>query len=329
MQLRIVGVAALVGTLTCAIQSSNSDAHQPRQAASTVIYLTSGDTTQNCYRLFRPSAPRALLVLLPEYGGTVDSFANARIPGLLAARGVATIIVSPTPVGTGYLDDDSLSALDAIISDATSRLRIARDRFAIGGFSAGGTGAVRYAERCGSGALQSSPAPAAVFGVDPPLDFERWWRGMELLLRRGTNEQETGEAHAILDALRYNLGGSPDEAPEAYLRTSPLMAFAPDGGNARLLRGMPIRLYTEPDIGFWIDHYAADYYSINAIDAAAMINQLHVLGNTRAQLVVTHGKGVRPDLGGIRLPHAWSIVDEADLSRWLVACLSSDARSSH
>jgi hypothetical protein len=27
-----------------------------------------------------------------------------------------------------------------------------------------------------------------------------------------------------------------------------------------------------------------------------------------------------PDLGGIRLPHAWSIVDEPDLARWLMAC---------
>jgi hypothetical protein len=150
---------------------------------------------------------------------------------------------------------------------------------------------------------------------------------MDLLLRRGTNEQERNEAHAILEALRSNLGGSPDEVPDAYRRTSPLLAFAPDGGNAGLLRTTPVRLYTEPDIGFWIEHYAADYYSINAVDAAAMINQLRILGNARAQLVVTHGKGVRPDLGGIRLPHAWSIVDEADLARWMVECLSSVERS--
>ena len=41
------------------------------------------------------------------------------------------------------------------------------------------------------------------------------------------------------------------------------------------------------------------------------------MGNEQAELIVTSGKGYRPDLGGIRLPHAWSIVDERDLANWI------------
>lgn len=41
------------------------------------------------------------------------------------------------------------------------------------------------------------------------------------------------------------------------------------------------------------------------------------MGNDQAELEVTHERGYRADLGGLRLPHAWSIVDEFDLAAWI------------
>jgi hypothetical protein len=79
---------------------------------------------------------------------------------------------------------------------------------------------------------------------------------------------------------------------------------------------VPVRLYTEPDIQWWITNRKVDYYSMNAVDAAALVLQLQFLGNGQAELITTQGRGFRPD--GVRHPHSWSIVDEAELVGWIV-----------
>ncbi len=48
---------------------------------------------------------------------------------------------------------------------------------------------------------------------------------------------------------------------------------------------------------------------------------LHSQGNSQVSLVLTSGKGYRAEMGGARMPHSWSIVDEADLARWIAGRL--------
>ena len=76
-----------------------------------------------------------------------------------------------------------------------------------------------------------------------------------------------------------------------------------------------------PDPEFYLT-LGLDTMSTNAIDQIALTNVLRLLGHPAASLVLTQGRGVRPDLGGMRMPHAWSIVDEAELTGWLAARLS-------
>jgi hypothetical protein len=124
------------------------------------------------------------------------------------------------------------------------------------------------------------------------------------------------EAKGVLVAMRDVLGGSPEEYPSRYIQASPFSAFAEEGGQAGLLAKMPVRLYTEPDIHWWMNNRQVDYYSMNALDAAGLIQQLRLLGNRQAELITTQGRGVRPD--GQRHPHSWSIVDEPELGAWIL-----------
>ena len=80
-------------------------------------------------------------------------------------------------------------------------------------------------------------------------------------------------------------------------------------------RAVPIRLYTEPDVVWMIENRGRDYYTMNAMDQAALILQLRALGNKKADLITTTGKGFRPS--GTRNPHSWTIVDEAELADWI------------
>jgi hypothetical protein len=114
-------------------------------------------------------------------------------------------------------------------------------------------------------------------------------------------------------------GGSPEAKPAAYLQHSMFSAASADGGNARYLRSVPVRIYCDPDIDWQLANRRVDYYDMNALDGAAMINRLHLNGNERAQFVSALGKGYRPD--GMRHPHSWSLAAPEDCVEWALACL--------
>jgi hypothetical protein len=274
-------------------------------------------TSNNCYRLYRPADPvRGLVVLLPYYGSDANEFSSAALPALLAKRNVATMAVS----ANGYLMDDALVTLGGLIGEVVKELNIPVGSVVVGGISAGGTGAVRYAEYCMSGHCDAHSRPVAIFSVDAPLDFEGWWNRETLNLRRGHPKSGLDESRAVLDALRSALGGSPNQVRQVYRRRSPFLASEQDGGDARLLKNVPIRLYTEPDVVWMTENFGRDYYTMNAVDQAALVLQLRALGNTKAELITTTGKGFRPP--GTRNPHSWTIVDEPELADWLAGRFS-------
>jgi hypothetical protein len=269
-------------------------------------------TPNNCYRLYKPANPaRGLVVLLPYYGSDANEFSSAALPALLAKKNVATMTVS----ASGYLVDDDLATLGGLIGEVVQELNIPSGTLVIGGISAGGTGAVRYSEYCISGHCDVRSRPVAVFSVDAPLDFESWWKREKLNLRRDNKKSSVEESEAIVGALRSAMGGSPNQARQVYLRRSPFLASEKDGGNARLLKNVPLRLYTEPDVVWMIENVGRDYYTMNAVDQAALVLQLRALGNTKADLIITSGKGFRPP--GKRNPHSWTIVDEPELASWI------------
>jgi len=273
-------------------------------------------TQNNCYRVYKPANPAlGLVVMLPYYGSDANEFSAAALPTLLAKKNVATMVVS----ASGYMKDDELVTLKSLIEEVARDLNIPPKSLVIGGISAGGTGAVRYSEYCISGHCDARSRPVAIFSVDAPLDFEGFWHRQKLNLRRGDPKSSLEESQAILDALRSAMGGSPGQDRQLYRSRSPFLASEKDGGNARWLKNVPIRLYTEPDVVWMIGNIGHDYYTINAVDQAALVLQLRAFGNTRADLVTTTGKGFRPP--GTRNPHSWTIVDEPELAGWIAKCI--------
>lgn len=278
------------------------------------------------YRVYAPAGKAtSVLVLLPGYGDDADGFdpssgsTPSTLPARLAEHGVATIVAVPRG-DTLYETDKALGALDSLLARVVAQYALPRERVAIGGFSSGGTGAVRYAQMCAQAKCRAVPRIAAVFAVDPPLDFERLYRASDVIVQRNAPRSNVAEERMILETLRGSLGGTPDDARESYRISSAVTASDPRGGNARLLVRTPIRLYTEPDVRWWMEQRNLDYHGMNSVDHAALINLLRVAGNERAELITTTGKGRRPD--GRRHPHSWSIADEPELARWLLAALS-------
>jgi hypothetical protein len=279
------------------------------------------------FRVYPPTGEaRGALILLPGYGGDANSFdpgsgfTPSTLPARLADHGVLTVVAVPAGE-TLYESEQVLRALDTLLADVLRTHRVPRDRVAIGGFSAGGTGAVRYAQFCAQQNCQAVPRLAAVFAVDAPLDFERLYRTAQLIVERDAPRSNLAEEQMLLRTLHESLGGTPEEAGDLYRGNSAVVASSADGGNARLLDRTPIRLYSEPDVHWWMEERNLDYYAMNTVDHATLINLLRIGGNDRAELITTTGRGYRPD--GRRHPHSWSIVDEPELVQWLLVSLSS------
>jgi dienelactone hydrolase len=224
----------------------------------------------------------------------------------------------------GYINWESeVKTLHAIISRIADQHRVPPDSLAIGGFSAGATGALRYAQYCVERRCSATTRAAAAFSVDGPLDFERWYN---CSARRAQWQPGDPEGWGVITkVLSKNLGGSPADKRAAYVRAAPLTASEPRGGNAALLKDTPVRAYSEPDVTWTVENWSADYYCQNSIDQAALVLELKMQGNKNAELIMTTGKGYRAEFvestgtyrKGERSPHSWSIVDEQNLADWI------------
>lgn len=307
---RAVAVAAaLLAAGTCAGRPAPS----PRNEG-----LHAGVSDRDVARLWSTVGHRKLVVILPPYGGDHRYYDSSALPKLLADRGIDLAVLFTET--TGFNRDADIDRLDALIGHVVARGGYDRDAVVLGGFSAGGYGAFRYALR----GLRGNPVavrPVALFSVDAPLDLGRWYRGMSLASRRMPEGSPfRGEFDYLTRMYRELLGGTPDEKPDAYREQSVLTASLPEGGNAVYFKRLPMRLYSEPDMEFFVP-LGLDYGAINAADAVSLATVLRAQGNTEVSLVLTSGKGYRADLGGMRMPHSWSIVDEAALATWIEARL--------
>jgi hypothetical protein len=275
------------------------------------IFRDSKDSTANVYQLILPAGEiKGMLVL------TYLPFSE-QLKKMAGDKGMA--LMSGIPVAN-YLDimveDYPVALLDEMIAEVADRYKVPRDKIIVGGLSAAGTLAIRYAQYAEQGRNKSGIKLAGVMAVDPPLDYERFWRECKKKTELNFNPVSVQEGKMVLSLLEYKYGGSPYQKLQNYHDNSPFSYSAARGGNARWLDNIPVRIYHEPDINWWIENRRLDYYGMNSIDCAALINQLMIDGNKEAVLISTQNKGSRED--GSRHPHSWSIVDEAELVRWCV-----------
>jgi pimeloyl-ACP methyl ester carboxylesterase len=280
----------------------------------------SGDSTQNFYLALEPTTkPKGLLVILPGFGtmpgGVLD---ETDLPSKARKDGYLVIIPYPA-AGTMYYDSLSQSRLASLIPEVVKKYNVPKNKFIIGGHSAGGNGALLYAEN----AMRTNDAvivkPNAVFGVDPPLDMKRLWRLFEYNHRIRFSEASTREADYFLDRMREDMGGSPEESPDKFERASSLYRDAASGGKIQYLKSIPVRLYCDPDVNWYINERRLPLELINATDLSASIIQLKLLGNEKAELVANPGKGYLS--GGVRHPHAFSQLDADEFLKWAGQCL--------
>jgi hypothetical protein len=300
--------------LTFSLFTINCNGQKASNPKIEKVFLDKTDTTINCYTIIYPSKLpwTGYFFLVPGFGETAENvIQQTDLPNKLAQNGILTVI--PTfQDGVLSLGVDSLSqqTFDKILKDVTSKHKLIDQNFYLGGFSIGGSCAIKYAQN-------SIIKPTAVFAIDPPLDWERFYNTSKRNIRLSKDSKANQESFYMIDRLEKETGGSPTTNLSEYYKLSPYSFSDTTQTAIKKIITIPLRIYTEPDINWWLKERGADFTGMNSSECSAMINELNKLGNQKAELITTQNKGYRkPD--NRRHPHSWSIVDNDELIKWLL-----------
>ncbi len=261
------------------------------------------------HAFFLPADPKALLVLFPCFGcDTADTRTESRIVDEALAHRVAVLLMQ----FNGHLILPEVEA-DALLNDIAGVVEangLQADSVVIGGFSSGGNVSVLLAKRL----LQGSDRRLllkGVFVVDSPLDLAALypvWKRKAGQDSFPTAKEEGSMVIAMLDSLI----GDPVRDAARYDELSPVGTG--DAGIAPLL-ATELRLYTEPDTAWWRINRGDRYEDMNAYHLERLAARLKAMGGTRVSFITSKDRGIQH---GRRHPHAWSIVEEKDLVRWVL-----------
>ena len=267
--------------------------------------------TFSYYYLEPNDTVRGIVILLPGWGEHPQSiFDQTSLPHLLAKKGFVS--VAPQLQQRLFADDQTVAEINALVAILLKRYHSDHLPYCIGGLSAGGATAVGFAEHELAGVNGS--ALKGVFAIDPALDLSRMYRSAENKMQyRCQNQLIRKEGKFTKQYLLRILRGSPEERPDAYLAYSAFSPMHPDGGNAKWLQSIPIRLYSEPDLEFVQRTYCAQLQDedLNAFDLERLHAFLISIGNDRAEYLTTESRGF----------HSWNIPDPADLAEWIATIM--------
>lgn len=292
---KLIGLSALTALAACSNINSTS---------IKTVHLDECDSAANCYTAIVPAdrPVDSYLVLIPGFGESADDvLAATELPVKVAETGIAVFIPTLQDGVESYsFSAESQTCLNRIVSDIRSRFDLTETPYFVGGFSMGGAAAVRFAE------LHTSDRPRAVFAIDSPLDYERFRYATE----RDVNVYRKGIADGDSIYVQLLADITPLVADSPYLLSDTTHAAI------QPLKDTPVRYYIEPATQWWLDNRHTDVLGLNILDGTAFINDLRLLGNDKAELIVTSGKGYRNG-GKTYHPHSWTIVDAANLIAWL------------
>ncbi len=282
------------------------------------IYLDSTDRSANLYLVVYPEKLpyKGVLFLIPGFAEKPKHvLSETDLPLYATQQGLLTVIPTfKTGVTSFGIDSATQQSFREILEHVIFKFHLSNFKFYIGGFSIGGSCALRFAELANQDNYQYKPT--AVFAIDPPLDFERLYDSYKRQVRLSVKTRPSVEAVYMIGRIEQEMGGNPDQARTNYYQYSPYSFSDTMQTAIKSLLQTPIRIYSEPDIHWWLSERGSDYSAMNALDASCMINELNRLGNKKATLITTENKGYRKE-NNMRHPHSWNIMEPTELIQWL------------
>lgn len=280
------------------------------------VYRNPGDSSVNGYLKVFPETDSIKGLIVRDYTHLPSMQGKPRYSflELCSQAGFMTLYTNTSKTFPElFIADSTFLLLDSMIHEVIKAHAIPKEAIFIGGMSASGTRALRYAQFVAQG--KTDIRLAGVFAVDPPLDLARFYQSC--FEHRGNFKKGMlEEAQHMLPYFNRLFGGSPSVNPESYRHASAFSHTDSLGGNAQWLLQTPLIFFHEPDMDWWMQERGAQYFDINSYDIDAMALKLKDQGHPDITVVSTSGKGY--DAYGERKCHSWTIVDEPLLVQWLL-----------
>lgn len=285
---------------------------------SEIVYSNPKDTNTNYYIAYKPSiTPTGLLLLLTSFGETPQNAAKETTIQTVAAKNGLVTVFASLQYGTQTFFIDSLSQLnlDGLIPTIQKKYSLTNKPLYLGGFSLGGSGVIKYAERAYG--AKTLIKPKAIFAIDAPIDFEKMYYSLEYATKYSTVNIAKMEADYFIKRLQFEFQSTPYIDKTPFHIISPYSFSDTNQTNIQTLKDCPILLISEPDIMWQMEERNRSMYDLNTLDASMLINALRLMDNKNAKLVLTNNKGYRK-LTGRKNPHSWSIADAEETISWLI-----------
>ena len=295
---------------------------QPTDRQNQYVYLNPADSSFNCYMVKFPATDSIRGVVIRDYSSLPDTSKSPYQFNDLCSKNGLVILYTVTSKRFPelYYFDEEMARLDSLIHHACRQYNLPTEHLLMGGISASGTRALRFAQYCSSGKSVFNTQLKGVFSVDSPLDVERFYTSASTHKDSFTDGMRW-EADLVLKQFPDYLG-VPDSSFSAYRNASVYSQFDSTGGNIHLLKNTPILFVHEPDLDWWKSARGAEYFDINSYDISACVKQLRAMGNTDVTEIITSGKGFDHD--GNRKCHSWTIVDEETLVDWILEWMNRE-----
>lgn len=255
---------------------------------------------------------KGVLLLLTGFGQQAESiFPESKLQNVAYANDILTIAIAGGR--KLYADKSVIKRLNEAVDHVMKKYNVASDDFIIGGFSAGGTISLRYAEYCNEMKNEAPIAPKAVFAVDSPVDLFAIWDYFQREIKKNFSEIGVGEAEFVTQIMLNEIG-DPIKNTDTYNKLTPFNADLAQPGNEKYLNDTYVRVYHEMDVEWQLKNRRRSLLDSNALPASELINRLLLSGNEKAEFMTAKLPGYRSS--GVRHPHSWSIVDEVEFMQW-------------
>jgi hypothetical protein len=278
--------------------------------------------TEDYYIQLKPLTERinGVLVLLPGYGEKPESiFPSSNLFNTAYANNILTLAIAGGE--KIYADEKVIDKLNRGLHDFLNRNpNIPKDKFVFGGFSAGGTISLRYAEYAVENPTKIPITIKGVFAVDSPVDLGDIWEYFQREIKKNYSEAGVFEAKFVSEKMTKEIG-TPESNPKRYDELTPFNHRLTEPGNERYLKNIAVRVYEDIDVEWQLKQRRRSLYDSNALGASELINRLMLMGNERAEFVTSKQPGMRSN--GMRHPHSWSIVDEVECIQWMLKLFNS------
>ena len=279
------------------------------------IVVNEKDPISGYYLAVKPTSEHidSILVLLPGYGQKPESiFSETKLHIIGQSNNILTI--GFTEGSKLYADENVQDAFTKILKDIIQRYKVDKNKFVIGGFSAGGAVALRYVELCKQFPERFPINPTGVFTVDSPIDIFWTWENLEKNFENKYSEVSVQEAEWVMNEIRKD-HGVPKENIEYYSKINPFAMNKEYGENEKWLKNVAVRTYHDLDVAWRLKNRNQTVNQQNFLVTSELINRLLLMGNQGAEFMQSLDTGYRSD--GTKHPHSWSIVDEKDCIDWI------------